>query len=696
MTRLRGWSTTQILALFWFASAIGAPAQTLTTLVSFNLQNGATPGAPLILASDGNFYGTTQNGGINGGGTVFKISPAGVFNTVYSFCAQANCEDGQLPASALVQGIDENFYGTTTGGGASGEGTVFQLTADGQLTTLYSFCALVDCADGTLPNGLVQGKDGNFYGTTSGGGEIGTINCDGDGCGTVFKITPAGALTTLHTFCRESGGCTDGAVPLAGLVQSTDGNFYGVTSIPWVCETPGSCNDGGTIFQITPSDVFSTIYTFCVQAGCPDGDYPIAALIEATNRNLYGTTDAGGANGSGTIFRVSDGVLTTLYSFCPQYSCPDGALPRASLVQAKDGNFYTTASAGGAYGVGSILEMTPQGAVTTLYSFCRSCEDGNTPYGGLVQGTSGIFYGTTSSGGDGGYGTVFSFVSLPVSTFSPMSVNFGDQPSGVASSPVPVTLQNTGGEPLLISSIVDAGDFSQSSNCPTAPATLPTGQSCTLNIVFTPAGAGTENGTLIVTDNAVGSPHRIPLTGVGLAPFQFTTNCTSFSVVPGQTANCAVTLIPAQGFTQSVSLSCSGAPLLAACNVNPSMITLDGSTIVQATVTVTTTPATSGSPQPASQKSNHRLAGLIGPAGMMGLAGLVILPRKRKAARLLIFYLCLLSSSVVMSSCGGGSGAGAERPGTAAGTYPLTVTATFQSGTGAKFTEKVSFNLVVQ
>lgn len=708
MTRLQGWSKTQILCLLWLAAAIGAPAQTFTTLVSFNGSDGANPSASLILARDGNFYGTTENGGSNGSGTVFKISPSGVFTTVYSFCAQTNCEDGRLPESAVVQGIDGNFYGTTTLGGANGQGTVFQLTPDGQLTRLYSFCAPMQCLDGSQPNSLVQGKDGDFYGTTSGGGVLGTINCDGDGCGTVFKITPAGALTTLHTFCAQGPGeglCADGATPLAGLVQATDGNFYGVTSLPAVCETPGSCNNGGTIFQITPSGDFSTIYTFCAQAGCPDGNYPVAALIEATDGNLYGTTYTGGANQGGTIFKTTlAGALTTLYFFCLQQSCPDGSFPRASLVQAIDGYFYTTAYAGGANGSGSIVAMTPQGALTTVYSFCHSpCGEG--PYGGLVQGTDGTFYGTTYYGGnnlcDGGCGTVFSFVALPVSTFSPVSVNFGDQPSGLASSPVPVTLKNTGGAPLLISSIADTGDFSQSNNCPTAPATLSIGQSCTISIIFTPAGAGTESDTLIVTDNAAGSPHQIPLTGIGQTPFQLSTNCTNLSVVPGQTASCTVALTPARGFTKSVSLSCSGAPALAACNVKPSMITLDGSTAVQATVTATTTPATSSLLQPASQKNNsHPLEGLIALGGMTGLASLVMLPRKRnvKTARQvgLIFCLCLLSSSVTMSSCGGGSEAGAERPGTAAGTYPLTVTATFQSSTGAALTEKVSFNLVVQ
>jgi uncharacterized repeat protein (TIGR03803 family) len=149
-------------------------------------------------------------------------APAQTFTLLLSF----DFSDGANPASALLQATDGNLYGTTQSGGANGLGTVFQITPSGQLTTLYSFCAQSSCTDGeSAYAGVVQATNGNFYGTTQlGGANI----CNGAGCGTVFKITPDGVLTTLYSFCSQSG-CTDGEYPLAGLIQANDGNFYGTT-----------------------------------------------------------------------------------------------------------------------------------------------------------------------------------------------------------------------------------------------------------------------------------------------------------------------------------------------------------------------------------------------------------------------------------------------------------------------------------
>ena len=176
-------------------------------------------------------YGTTEYGGANRYGTVFKITPSGALTKLYSFCSQSGCADGANPFGPLVQATDGNLYGTTQIGGANtsgcggqGCGTVFKITPSGTLTTLYSFCSQSGCPDGANPySRLVQATDGNFYGTTVSGGAFTYCGFAG-GCGTVFKITPSGSLTTLHSF---DGG--DGAGPL-GLVQATGGNFYGTTS----------------------------------------------------------------------------------------------------------------------------------------------------------------------------------------------------------------------------------------------------------------------------------------------------------------------------------------------------------------------------------------------------------------------------------------------------------------------------------
>jgi uncharacterized repeat protein (TIGR03803 family) len=281
---------------------------TLTTLYPFcamgpPCKTGATPYAGLVLATDGNFYGTTQYGGANGqnAGTVFKISSTGAFTLLHSFSGL----DGEFPFAGLVQATDGNFYGTTGAEGAHRGGTVFKITPGGAFTTLHNF----DGTDGDSAfAGLVQGADGNFYGTTTFGGNG---ICISNGCGTVFKITPTGMLTTLHRFDG-----TDGAFPSATLVQGTDGNFYGTTQDGGT--TSISCPSGthtgcGTVFRITPSGTLTSLYSFCLQNNCADGANPIGGLIQATDGNFYGTTAVGGTSsvcgpsGCGTIFSLSLG-----------------------------------------------------------------------------------------------------------------------------------------------------------------------------------------------------------------------------------------------------------------------------------------------------------------------------------------------------------------------------------------------------
>ncbi len=372
---------------------VSISAQTFTTLFSFDAAAGAPPFAGLIQATDGNLYGTTSGNGVNGGGTVFKITPSGTLTTVYSFtnCGQS-CTDGYSPVAGLVQATNGNFYGTTLSGGVFLEGTVFEVTPGGALTTLYSFCAQTNCTDGQAPSSaLVQGTDGNFYGTTVGGGS-GTPPV-----GTVFKITPSGSLTTLHSFNR-----TDGEQPYGTLIQATNGSFYGTTSI-------GGANGSGMVFKITSIGALTTLYNFCAQSNCADGGNPIGGLVQATDGNLYGETYGGGANFFyGTIFKITPaGTLTTLHSF----DAIDGEASEGGLVQGSDGNFYGTTSRGGSNNGGTAFKITPAGTLTTLYNFCTqypSCSDGQNPVASLVQDTNGVFYGTTELGGANAFGSVFS------------------------------------------------------------------------------------------------------------------------------------------------------------------------------------------------------------------------------------------------------------------------------------------------
>jgi uncharacterized repeat protein (TIGR03803 family) len=287
----------------------------------------------LALGADGNFYGTTYEGGPQADGAVFELSANG-FTVLYGFCRQPNCADGANPSSPLVQGsADGDVYGTTGGGGANGAGTVFEIALPGKLITLYSFCSQPGCADGGGPAPLIQATDGNFYGTTSYGGA--------SNHGTVFEMTPAGALTTLHSFCSLPS-CADGSGP-SPLIQASDGNLYGVTG-------GGGAQGDGTVFEITPAGKPTTLYSFCSQTNCTDGSGPDAGLIQASDGNFYGVTGGGGAQGAGTVFEITPaGKLTTLYSFCPGNDCRDGAVP-SSLVQGTHGGFYGTTYAGGVTG----------------------------------------------------------------------------------------------------------------------------------------------------------------------------------------------------------------------------------------------------------------------------------------------------------------------------------------------------------
>ena len=405
-----------IVFIFCVMTAVASLAQTFTSLASFDGTNGGSPEyMSLVQGLDGNFYGTTEFGGTGGTGwgTVFKITPAGTLTTLYNFCTKANCADGQEPMAGLVLASNGYFYGATYGGGANGFGTVFKITAAGTLTTLYSFCAQESCADGSLPeDALVQGTDGNFYGTTAYGGAHCPKNFP-SGCGTVFKITPAGTLTKLYSFCAQAN-CADGTTPVGGLVQGTDGNFYGTTEGAFGLHS-------GTVFMITPTGTLTTLHTFnCVADGCN----PYDGLVQAANGDFYGTNYDGGANNGGSVFSITaGGTLTTLDSF----GIPNGGYPYAGLVQATDGNFYGTTPYGEVHRpvcndlhCGTVFNITPTGTVTTLHRFVLT--DGGFPTSGLLQATNGNFYGTTKGGGSSpncgeGCGTVFS-LSVGLSPFA--------------------------------------------------------------------------------------------------------------------------------------------------------------------------------------------------------------------------------------------------------------------------------------
>ncbi len=403
-----------VVSLLCAATTIASPATSFTSIYSFcsqaNCPDGNVPNGWLVQGYDGNFYGTTVAGGANGYGTVFKVGSGGALTTLHSF----NDTDGNAP-SALILATDGNFYGTTSqGGGESCPrgsnlcGTIFKITPSGTLSTLYTFCSQTNCTDGFFPvAALVQGRDGNLYGTTSQGGTAG--QCENFGCGTIFKITLSGTLTTLYTFCPHGScpdGGPDGSNPGAALVQGADGSFYGTTAQGGYLG--GECTFGcGTAFKVSPSGTLSTLYTFMDGT---DGLTP-GQIMQAFDGNFYGTTIS-------TLFKMpAGGGLTTIHTF----TISDGYMP-VGLLLADDGNFYGTAEQGGGnsdcvFGCGTVFKTNSTGVITTLHAFVST--DGATPTGGLVQGTDGNFYGTTSKGGtstncQGGCGTVFKLgVGLP-------------------------------------------------------------------------------------------------------------------------------------------------------------------------------------------------------------------------------------------------------------------------------------------
>jgi len=309
----------------------------------------------------------------------------------YTFLGSVSGATPSYP-NGIIQATDGNFYGTTLAGGANGQGVVFKATPSGAVTTLYSFCSLANCADGQdVHAGLVQGSDGNFYGVSAAGG----VNSQPEGQdspGTVFKITPAGALVTLHSFADNG---LEGYGPMATLIQATDGNFYGTT--PFGGANFATYLISGTVFKISPSGTFTVIYNFCSQAQCADGAYPVAALLQGADGNFYGTTTEGGANSDGTIFKLTPGgALTVLHSF----GGADGSIPEAPLVQSADGSLWGTTNAGGpnggARGDGTLFKLAPDGTLTTLYFFGTSKTDGAAPKAGLLLANNGNYYGASN------------------------------------------------------------------------------------------------------------------------------------------------------------------------------------------------------------------------------------------------------------------------------------------------------------
>jgi uncharacterized repeat protein (TIGR03803 family) len=361
-----------------------ALAQTLKALYSFTgATDGGDPFPAVIRDAAGNLFGTTDYAGQFNAGVVFKVSKTGQETVLYSFCSSSGCPDGEYPYAPLVQDAAGNLYGTTQYGGAASIGVVFKVSPTGTETVLHSFTG---GADGALPyGGLFRDPAGTLYGTTESGGAA--------NLGVAFKITKAGKETVLHSF---TGSAKDGSEPAsASFYMDAQRNLYSVTS------HGGTANEG-VLYKLTPKGKLTVLHSFA--AGTTDGCYPYGTPAVDAHGNMYGGTGGCGTSNFGVVWKVSkNGSETILHNFA---GASDGQSPLAGVILDAAGNIYGTTNTGGASGFGTAFEVNKKGKFTLLHTFTGGT-DGKYLYGGLILDPKGRIYGTTINGGTGGYGTVW-------------------------------------------------------------------------------------------------------------------------------------------------------------------------------------------------------------------------------------------------------------------------------------------------
>lgn len=312
------------------------------------------------------------------------------FDLLYQF---KSGNDGTQPWASLIVDAKGNLYGTTSLDGAYGYGTVFKLSPTGKETVLHSFTGTG--GDGATPIApLVRDAAGNLYGTTEFGGIYGT-NCGGNGCGVVFKVDPNGKETVLYRF---TGTGSDGSNPAQGLVRDAAGNLYGTTQ-------GGGTHGGGIVFKVSARGKETVLYSLSAANG--DGSLPFGgSLLRDSAGNLYGTTLFGGFQGFGTVFKLDPkNNETVLYSF--NAGNGDGIEPTGTLARDAAGNLYGATFFGGASNFGTLFKIDTTNTETLLHSFSAAGGDGAVPGGGLLIDKAGNLYGTTNSGGSSYCGTVF-------------------------------------------------------------------------------------------------------------------------------------------------------------------------------------------------------------------------------------------------------------------------------------------------
>jgi uncharacterized repeat protein (TIGR03803 family) len=717
------------------------------TLYSFKGgSDGQSPNPALIFDGSGNLYGTAADGGAcNACGTVFELSPNGsggwTKTTLYEFQPS---NDGSMPNGGLIFDASGDLYGTASGPQGTlctGDqtpyscGIVFELTPNGSggWTESIPFAFLLDGSQGAYPEtGLTLDQSGNLYGTTEFGPEDTCTFNVVKGCGVVFELSKSagGPFTETVLYAFQDDG--DGAFPSSGVILDHAGNLYGTTQHSVNCQANWPCGEVyevsiGAFTQFSPPTVnfgnqtlgiasnptnvtltnsgnqpltISSLQItggpeFSQQNNCPatlaqNANCAISITFTPAATGAQNATITVSDNASGspqTVSLTGTGVLPSV-NFSPASANfgnqTAGTNGLTIITLTNTGIGVLTVSSIGITGPNSGEFSQTNNCPTTLQP-ANSCGI-NVTFAPNVLGSASASLNITDNAPGSPQGVPLTGTGMNGIVFSPSTMTFPSQYVGTAGLPQTVTLTNNGNTAIAIMNVTASpSDFAPLSSCGNS---LAPGAACSVGVFFDPTASGTRNGVLTVTDNAFDGPQAVPLTGTG-EDFAMMAGSPSASVTPGEMAKYTIEVAPAGGFSQTVALTCTGAPVEASCSVSPSSVKLSGSKAVPVTITVATAGGSAGMAYPTGFGRGMRLATWLAFAG---LPGVVLVGGRRRW----IGILCVVLAIVMWTACGGGmGGTGGSGPSTPPGSYNLTVVGTFSQGS-ANLVHSTKITLIVQ